>query len=61
MAELSTLVMGSLLVGLGASYMVKYFDCVNPVAITTYHLTTACDHQTNKAVIQPETYTILQL
>ena len=36
MEELSTFMVGSLLTSLGASYMVKYFDCVNPVAITTY-------------------------
>ena len=34
-AELLTIMLGSLLTSLGASYMVKYFDCVNPVDITT--------------------------
>ena len=45
---------------MGASYTVKYFDCINPVAITTYKHTTACQHQTNKVDIQQETYNILQ-
>ena len=58
--ELSMVVVGSLLTGLGASYMVKYFDCVNPVAITTYRHTTACNHLTNKTDVKPETYTIIQ-
>ena len=41
---------------MGASYTVKYFDCINPVAITAYKYMTACEHQTNKVDIQPETY-----
>ena len=60
MQELSTFVVGSLLTGLGASYTVKYFDCVNWVAKTTYPHTTACNHQTNKGDFKSETYTILQ-
>ena len=60
MAELSTFVVDSLLTGLGASYTVEYFDCVNSVAIATYRHTTACNHQTNKVDVKPETYTILQ-
>ena len=36
MAELSKIIVGSLLTSLGASYTVKYFACVNPVDIAKY-------------------------
>ena len=51
---------GSLQTSLGASYKVKYFDCVNPVAMTTYKYNTACDHQTNKVDVKLKTYMILK-
>ena len=60
MAKLLVLAIASLWTTMGASYTIKYFDCINPVAITTYKQMTACKHQTNKVDIQPETYTILQ-
>ena len=60
MSSLLALAIANLWTTMGASYTVKYFDCINPVAITTYKHTTACEHQTNKVDIQPEAYTILQ-
>ena len=45
---------------MGASYIVKYFDCNNPVSITTYQHVTACEHQQDQVDRQPATYRILQ-
>ena len=60
MRSLLALTIANLWTTMGASYTVKYFDCNDPVAITTSQHVTACEHQQNKVDSQPETYRILQ-
>ena len=60
MRNLLVLAIVNLWTTMGASYTVKYFDCNEPVAVTTYQHMTACEHQQDKVDCQPETYRILQ-
>ena len=60
MRNLLVLAIANLWTTMGASYTVKYFDCNDPMAITTYQDMMACEHQQDKVDRQPETYRILQ-
>ena len=60
MRNLLALAMANIWTTMGASYTVKYFDCNDPVSVTTYQHVTACEHQQDQVDHQPATYRILQ-